>query len=86
MQVRVRGGKHRVDSKNRPYSEEIAIHAETYTKAYEVMQSLHETMRATIDSTMYYWIAAKHSPSSLGRDQSGRDIYVINFDVMKEYE
>ena len=86
VQVRVRGGQHRTDSKDRPYSEENAIHAATYDKAYAVMKSLHETTRTTINSTVYYWLAAKHSPASLGRDTKGRDIYVINFDVIKEYE
>jgi hypothetical protein len=78
VQVRVRGGKRS--------ETDTAIHQVTYAKAYAVMQSLHETLRTTINGTLYYWIAAKHSPTSLGRDASGRDIYVINFDVMKEYE
>lgn len=81
VQVRVRGGAHRTDD-----ATERAVHATTYDKAYAVMKSLHETVRTTINSTVYYWIAAKHSPMSLGRDSKGRDIYVINFDVVKEYE
>jgi len=81
VQVRVRGESHNVST-----STERAVHATTYDKAYAVMKSLHETTRTTINSTMYYWLAAKHSPASLGRDTKGRDIYVINFDVIKEYE
>jgi hypothetical protein len=81
VQVRIRGAPHRTDS-----STERAKHATAYDKAYAVMKSLHETTRTTINSTVYYWIAAKHSPTSLGRDAKGRDIYVVNFDVIKEYE
>jgi len=39
-----------------------------------------------INGTLYYWIAAKQSPSSLGRDSKGRHLYVVNFDIMKEME
>jgi hypothetical protein len=81
VQVRVRGGAHEVST-----TTGRAVHTTTYDKAYAVMKSLHETTRTTINSTVYYWIAAKHSPMSLGRDSKGRDIYVINFDVMKELE
>jgi len=62
-------------------------HDDAYDKAYAVMNSLHKTCRVTINGTVYYWIAAKHSPSSLGRDTGkGRYIYVVNFDSMKEME
>lgn len=81
VQVRIRGDSHRTDS-----STDRAVHATTYAKAYAVMQSLHKTLRTTINGVLYYWIAAKHSPASLGRDSKGRDLFVINFDVIKEYE
>ena len=62
IQVRVRGGAHRTDS-----STDRAVHATTYDKAYAVMKSLNQTVRTTINGTVYYWIAAKHSPSSTGQ-------------------
>lgn len=63
-----------------------ASHDTAYDKAYAVLNSLHKLTRTTINGTIYYWIAAKQSPASLGRDPKGRSIYVINFDVMKERE
>lgn len=76
VQVRVRGGAHdEADS---------TVHPVTFAKAYAAMNSLHETLNQTVNGTVYHWIAAKGSPASLGRDQKGRDIYVINFDVIKE--
>lgn len=78
VQVRVRGGKHdETDS---------TVHAATYAKAYAVMQSLHELTDATINSVHYYYIRALGSPASLGRDANGHDIYVLNFEVIKEFE
>ena len=62
------------------------VHDTAYDKAYAVMKSLHKTCRTTINGTVYYWIAAKQSPSSLGRDAKGRHMYVVNFDIMKEME
>lgn len=59
-------------------------HDDAYDTAYAVMKSLHKLTRTTINSTVYYWVAAKQSPSSLGRDAKGRHLYVVNFDVMKE--
>jgi hypothetical protein len=61
-------------------------HDTAYDNAYHVMHTLHKLTRTTINGTIYYWIAAKQSPSSLGRDAKGRHIYVINFDVIKEME
>lgn len=78
VQVRVRGAQHKESDSTQ--------HPITFAKAYAVMVSLHKTLRTTINGTVYYWMEAKHSPSSLGRDTKGRDIYVINFDIMKEYE
>jgi hypothetical protein len=86
VQVRIRGGRHRTDAQEQAYATENAVHAATWAKARDVMKSLHETTRTTLNGVVYYWLAAKHSPASLGRDSAGRDIYVINFDVMKEYE
>lgn len=61
-------------------------HDTAYDNAYAVMKSLHTLTRTTINGTLYYWIAAKQSPSSLGRDEKGRYLYVVNFDAMKELE
>ncbi len=86
IQVRIRGGRHRTDALEQTYAAENAVHAATWAKARDVMKSLHETPRTTLNGILYYWMAAKHSPASLGRDSAGRDIYVVNFDVIKEYE
>ena len=61
-------------------------HDDAYDKAYLVMTTLHKLVRTTINGTLYYWIAAKQSPASLGRDAKGRHLYVVNFDVIKEME
>jgi len=61
-------------------------HDNAYDKAYAAMKSLHTLTHITINGTIYYWIAAKQSPSSLGRDAKGRYLYVVNFDIMKEME
>jgi len=62
------------------------VHDTAYDNAYAAMKSLHQLTRITINGTIYYWIAAKQSPSSLGRDAKGRYLYVVNFDAMKEFE
>ena len=61
-------------------------HDTAYDNAYLAMHTLHKLTRTTINGTIYYWMAAKHSPASMGRDPKGRHIYVVNFDVMKEME
>lgn len=71
VQVRVRGETH-----------DLAL-----AKAYAVMKALHKKTEITVNSHLYHFIGAKHSPTSLGREAGrARWLYVVNFTVEREME
>lgn len=49
-----------------------------------VRSTLHGVTEETINGTRYLLIQAKQSPETLGKDESGRRLFVINFRIIKE--
>lgn len=49
-----------------------------------VKNTLHGVVETTISGTRYLLIQAKQSPASLGIDENGRRLFVINFRIIKE--
>ena len=52
--------------------------------AEHALAHLHKATSQTINGVLYYYIHALQSPIHLGRDEKGRYMYSVNYNVVKE--
>lgn len=52
--------------------------------AEQALAVLHKATSQTINGVLYYYISANQSPAHLGRDEKGRYMYAVNFNIVKE--
>lgn len=53
-------------------------------KIEQVKNLLHGVTEEVINGTRYLLIHARHSPETLGKDENGRQLFVVNFRIIKE--
>jgi hypothetical protein len=53
-------------------------------KIEQVKNILHGVTEETINGTRYLLIHARQSPETLGKDENGRQMFVVNFRIIKE--
>jgi hypothetical protein len=56
----------------------------TRAKIESVKNILHGVTEKVINGTRYLLIQARQSPATLGRDENGRQLFVVNFRIIKE--
>ena len=67
---------------------QVIARAKKYTDARSTIEQvknvLHGVVEETINGTRYLLIHARQSPETLGKDENGRQLFVVNFRIIKE--
>ena len=67
---------------------QVIARAKKYTdarsKIEQVKNVLHGVVEETINGTRYLLIHARQTPETLGKDENGRQLFVVNFRIIKE--